>query len=194
MPNAPTFILASASPRRRDLLASIGLIPSEVIPADIDETPHKNEVPRDYALRVATEKAQLIASRHPDAIILAADTVVACGRRILPKGENEAIARDCLKLLSGRRHRVMTGLCVIASNHAPACRVVETTVRFRRLKPADINWYIATGEWEGKAGAYAIQGAAQAFIPFINGSYSNAVGLPLAEVQAMLASLRITRQ
>jgi len=192
----PSFILASASPRRRDLLAAIGRAPDRIIPADIDETPGKGERARDYAARMAREKAQTVAAAHPDAVILAADTVVACGRRILPKTEDEASARACLQLLSGRRHRVMTGVCVMhpASRSDPSpeeksmiLRLVTTVVKCRRLVEEDIDWYIQTGEWQGKAGGYAIQGAAQAFIPFINGSYSNVVGLPLAEVYTMMS-------
>lgn len=206
------FILASASPRRRDLLASIGIIPGAIIPADIDETPRKQEKPLDYVARMAREKAQAVAALHPGTPVLAADTIVVCGRRIVPKAEDAATARKCLAILSGRRHRVMTGVCLthpsprlrgeVRRGESPhphpnpppqagegmTVRCVTTIVKFRRLTPADIDWYIATGEWDGKAGGYAIQGAAQAFIPFINGSYSNVVGLPLAEVRGMLGS------
>lgn len=191
MPN-PSFILASASPRRRDLLASVGVVPDSILPANIDESPHPHEMPPVYAQRIAREKVQAIATKHPDSIILAADTIVVCGRRILPKGEDEATARQCLKLLSGRRHRVMTAMALHRPGQPIAERIVTTTVRFRRLNAQDMDWYIATGEWEGKAGSYAIQGAAQAFIPFINGSYSNVVGLPLCEAQTLLSSLDST--
>lgn len=179
------LILASASPRRLALLASIGIVPNEVIPADIDETPLPQEVPRDYARRIARGKAQKIAALHPQACILAADTVVAVGRRILPKGEDADTARHCLRLLSGRRHRVLTGVCMITPQGMRE-KLVETAVRFARLDEAGIEAYIQSGEWEGKAGAYAIQGAAQRFIPSINGSYTNVVGLPLTEVSVML--------
>ncbi len=180
------FILASASPRRLALLASVGIAPDHVIPADLDETPHKGELPRDYVQRVAREKAQAVAITCPHARILAADTVVAVGRRILPKAEDDATARDCLRLLSGRRHRVFTAVCMLLPDGSPREKLVETVVQFARLTPSMIDDYIATGEWDGKAGGYAIQGAAQAFIPFIRGSYSNVVGLPLAEVALML--------
>jgi len=182
----PPLILASASPRRLMLLEQIGVLPNLVVPAEIDETPHKAETPHDSTARVAREKAEQVALTYPDALILAADTVVACGRRILPKAEDEATARQCLTLLSGRRHRVLTAIALTYQGSA-STRLVTTMVRFRRLSASDIAGYLATGEWEGKAGGYAIQGAAQAFIPAINGSYSSVVGLPLAEVQVMLA-------
>ena len=186
--SAPKLILASASPRRRELLASIGIVPDEILPADIDETPHKGELPAAYVQRVAAEKCAAIAARHPQALVVAADTVVALGRRILPKGESEAITRNCLQLLSGRRHKVMTAIALQAPGIAMKVKRVETVVKFRRLSNADIEAYIQSGEWEGKAGGYAIQGRAQAFIPFINGSYSNVVGLPLVEAQQMLTA------
>ena len=179
------LILASASPRRLQLLKQIGITPDEIIPADIDETPRKAELPALYAQRVAEEKATLVAQSHPDAIILAADTVVACGRRILPKAEDEATAGKCLALLSGRRHRVYTAVCMIAGGKTHT-RLVHTHVRFSRLSKEDIAAYIASGEWRGKAGGYAIQGVAEMFIPWINGSFSNVVGLPLAETSQML--------
>jgi len=181
----PHFILASASPRRLDLLKQIGIIPDEAIAADIDETPHKNELPAIYAQRVAEEKATFVAEKYPQAIILAADTVVACGRRILPKAEDEKAARKCLELLSGRRHRVYTAVCVIADGKKQN-RLAQTHVRFNRIAEKEISHYIASGEWQGKAGGYAIQGLAEAFIPWIGGSYSNVVGLPLSETRAML--------
>ena len=186
------FILASASPRRKALLEQIGITPDHILPADIDETPYPNESASAYVMRVASEKAAAIAANKPGAFILAADTVVACGRRILPKAEDEQTARDCLKLLSGRRHRVMTGCCLMSGNQTLYKKRIETVVRFRRLTQADIDWYIATNEWDGKAGGYGIQGAAQAFIPFINGSFSGVVGLPLAEIQTALANQGIS--
>lgn len=180
------LILASASPRRLDLLKQIGIVPNSVIPADIDETPGKIELPRDYALRVATAKAHCVATAHPGAFILSADTVVAAGRRILPKAEDETQARACLKILSGRRHDVLNGICVIAPNGRVHTRITETTVKFSRLHPDDIDAYIASGEWQGKAGGYAIQGLAAGFIPFIGGSYSTVVGLSLYDTLHLL--------
>ncbi len=175
------FILASASPRRLQLLQQIGIAPDQTISADIDETSRMAELPDKYALRMAEAKASVIAKKYPDAIVLAADTVVAAGRRILPKAEDEATARKCLKLLSGRRHRVYTAVCVNKKS-----RVVMTAVRFNRLDDKTIDRYIASGEWRGKAGGYAIQGLAESFIPWISGSYSNVVGLPLAETAHLL--------
>lgn len=180
------FILASASPRRLELLAQIGITPAQIVAAEIDETPRKTELPAIYALRMAQEKAAAVAAIHPDASILAADTVVACGRRILGKAKDERMARQFLELLSGRRHRVYTSVCLYHSG-ATRCKTVMTQVRFKRLHAAEITAYLATGEWQDKAGAYAIQGQAAAFIPWISGSYSNVVGLPLAEVTHLLA-------
>ena len=183
------LILASASPRRLELLRQIGVVPVRTEPADIDETPRKDEPPEAYALRMAGEKAQRIASRFADHAVLAADTVVHCGRRILPKAEDEGVARACLKRLSGRRHRVITGVALMAAGKL-RLKAVLTMVRFKRLTANEIDTYIAGGEWQGKAGGYAIQGSAAAFIPAINGSYSNVVGLPLAEVKMMLEAGR----
>ena len=184
--NKPVFILASASPRRKDLLATIGIIPDKIIPANIDEAPKKGEAPQLYSKRIAGEKAQLVAEQYPDAVILAADTVVACGQRILPKAEDEKTARECLKLLSGKRHRVYTSVAVYAKDKLQH-HTSMTFVQFARLSPKDIDHYIASGEWEGKAGGYAIQGLAGAFIPRINGSISNVIGLPLERTRHMLA-------
>ena len=178
------LILASASPRRRDLLAQIGVVPDAVRPSDIDETPRKGELPRAYAERLAAEKAR-VAELAPDEVVLAADTVVAVGRRILGKAGDAADARGFLELISGRRHRVMTAVAVRSTERVWA-RCVETSVKMKRLSPAEIDGYIASGEWRDKAGAYAIQGIAGAFIPSINGSYSNVVGLPLAETAGLL--------
>ena len=186
----PSLILASASPRRIELLAQIGIVPAEIIPADINETPHKNELPHLYAARVAAEKAAVIAAHNPDSVVLAADTVVACGRRILPKAEDESTARTCLALLSGKRHRVYTAVCIIAGEKTRN-KTVVTRVRFARLSQKEISAYIATNQWHGKAGGYAIQGAAARFIPAINGSFSNVVGLPIAETSTMLAMVGI---
>jgi len=157
-----------------------------VDPAHIDEAPLKSELPRPHAERLAVAKAEAVAPRHPGAVILAADTVVACGRRILPKAEDEATARRCLALLSGRRHRVFGGVCLIGPDGRRAVRVVETQVTFARLSHTQVEDYIAGGEWHGKAGGYAIQGRAAAFVSRIGGSYSNVVGLPLHETDKLL--------
>jgi len=180
------LILASASPRRVQLLEQIGVTPDQIIPADIDETPLKAELPRDHALRLAQQKAEAIAADHPNAYILAADTVVACGRRILPKAENEQQARDCLALLSGRRHHVYGGIALITPEGKTHTRLADTIVQFKRLTAAEIDAYITSGEWDGKAGGYAIQGLAATYIKFIRGSYSNVVGLSLYDTMTML--------
>jgi septum formation protein len=179
------LVLASASPRRLDLLRQIGLEPAAIDPADTDETPAAAEVPRAYALRMAIAKLAVVAPRHPGATVLAADSVVAVGRRILPKAETEAEARHCLALLSGRRHRVLGGVAVGSAGRVTA-RLVETVVRFKRLEPSEVEGYIRSDEWRGKAGGYAIQGRAAAFVAFLSGSYSNVVGLPLFETAALL--------
>lgn len=180
------LILASASPRRRDLLRQIGIVPAEILAADLDETPQKAELPRALALRLCQAKAAAVAKLRPAALVLAADTVVGLGRRILPKAETPEEVTDCLKLLSGRRHTVTTGLCLIHPDGRTVARVVETKVRLRRLAAAEIAAYVASGEGLGKAGGYAIQGRAEAFIPWIGGSYSNVVGLPLTETAGLL--------
>lgn len=184
----PALILASASPRRKDLLARIGVVADAIVPADIDETPHKDELPLAYVKRVAASKARAVGTQHPNDIVLAADTTVACGRRILGKPEDAEQARAFLRLLSGRRHHVMTAVAVYA-NGVLQQKCVDTVVKFRRLSAADIEAYVATGEWEGKAGAYGIQGAAETFIPWIRGSHSAVVGLPLNETQQLLRSV-----
>lgn len=189
MPSAASLVLASASPRRVALLEQIGIRPARVVPAEIDETPLRGELPLAYAKRIAAAKIAAVAPAHPGVFLLAADTVVACGRRILPKAEDEATARRCLALLSGRRHRVLGGVEILAPDGRRARRLVTTVVEFKRLTEAEIVEYLAAGEWQGKAGGYAIQGRAAAFIPAINGSYSNVVGLPLAETWAMLQGL-----
>jgi septum formation protein len=181
--------LASASPRRYDLLCQVGLPPDIVEPADVDETALSGELPAPHARRLAAEKAAAVRPRHPEAVVLGADTVVACGRRILPKPEDAGTAEACLRLLSGGRHRVFGGICVIAPDGRRSERLVTTIVKFRRLSPEEIDDYIASGEWEGKAGGYAIQGRAAAFIPWINGSYPNVVGLPVCEVARSLRGL-----
>jgi septum formation protein len=177
------LILASASPRRLALLAQIGITPDEVIGADIDETPLTKETPRALALRLARAKAEAVEAR--DARVLAADTVVAVGRRVLPKAETEAEARACLALLSGRAHRVYTAVA-LKTQAGLHTRLVETRVTFKRLSPAQIDAYIASGEWKGKAGGYAAQGLAGRFITRIVGSYSSIVGLPLFETANLL--------
>lgn len=186
----PKLILASASPRRLALLAQIGIVPDLVRAADLDETPLKNELPRAHAIRLAREKARSIqegiAGVERDCFVLGADTVVACGRRILPKAETEQQARECLALLSGRAHRVYTGVALVSPDGKVHERISETRVTFKRLSDAEINIYIAGGEWQGKAGGYAVQGEAAAFIRLLNGSYSGVVGLPLFEVNALL--------
>jgi len=183
------LVLASASPRRLDLLRQIGISPSRVDPAAIEETPLKDELPPAHVRRVAEAKLDAVAPRHAGSFVLAADTVVACGRRILPKAEDGAVARRCLELLSGRRHRVLGAVALRAPDGRTLRRLVTTTVQFKRLSAGEIERYLASGEWQGKAGGYAIQGLAAAFIPTINGSYSNVVGLPLAETWAMLQGL-----
>ena len=183
------LVLASASPRRLELLRQIGLEPDAVVPAEIDETPRPRELPPKYVLRLAEGKADAVARLKPGAFVLAADTAVVCGRRILPKAEDEATALRCLDLLSGRRHRVMTGIAVVTPDGRRRSRIVTSSVRLKLLGPADKRAYLATGEWHGKAGGYAIQGHAARLIPWIEGSYSNIVGLPLAEAADLLAGL-----
>ncbi len=178
------LILGSASPRRRDLLAQIGVVPDEVRAVEIDETPAKGELPRAYVERMARAKAEALAA-GPDELVLAADTEVSIGRRILGKPVDEAEAVQFLLLLSGRRHRVTTALCLKLGERMWRRRV-ETRVRFKRLSDAEVSAYIRSGEWRGKAGGYAIQGLAGAFIPEINGSYTTVVGLPLTETAALL--------
>ena len=188
LPAAP-LVLASASPRRLKLLQQVGIQPADVDPADVDETPRRRELPHHYARRVASEKLDAVAARHPGAFLLAADTVVAVGRRILPKPETEDEARRCLELLSGRRHRVLGAVAVQAPDGRRAEKLVTTAVFFKRLSDEELRRYLAGGEWRGKAGGYAIQGAAAAFVPWINGSYSNVVGLDLAMVHGLLEGL-----
>jgi septum formation protein len=182
----PPLVLASASPRRLDLLRQIAIVPAKVDPADVDESPRPGELPSPHALRLAEAKAALVAGRHPGCFVLAADTVVACGRRILPKAEDSRTARRCLTLLSGRRHHVHGGVCVITPAGKVLSRVVDTVVIFKRLDEGELDAYLASGEWEGKAGGYAIQGLAATLVRYVSGSYSNIVGLPLFETAAML--------
>jgi septum formation protein len=181
------FVLASASPRRLELLRQIGIEPDLVDPPHIDETPLKTELPDKHALRLAVEKARVVAARHPRSFVLAADTVVACGRRILPKTDAEDEARQCLALISGRRHRVHGGIALVAPDGRATTRLAESVVAFKRLSRQEIEAYVASGEWRGKAGGYAIQGLAAAHVRFLSGSYSNVVGLSLYDVSQMLA-------
>ena len=183
---APPLVLASASPRRLDLLRQVGFEPTEIDAPDVDETPGPRELPRAYALRMAAAKLAAVAPRHPGALIVAADCVVVCSRRILPKAETEAEARACLDRLSGRRHRVLGAVAVRYPDGASRKRLVETVVRFKRLEQAEIDDYLGCGEWRGKAGGYAIQGRAARFVDFVSGSYSNVVGLPLFETVKLL--------
>jgi septum formation protein len=183
------LVLASASPRRVELLGRIGIKPDIVAPADIDETPLKDERPRGLALRLAEGKAAAVAPAHPGAFILAADTVVGVGRRILPKTETEAEERECLRLLSGRSHDVFTGVAVIGSDGRKASRVVACRVTFKRLSHSEVEGYVAHGDWRGKAGGYAVQTRAASFVTDISGSYTSIVGLPLYETVALLEGL-----
>ena len=182
------LVLGSASPRRRDLLAQIGVVPDEISPADIDETPCPGELPRPYVERMAREKNLAVAA---DGLVLTADTTVSAGRRILGKPEDAAEAAQFLLLLSGRRHRVTTSV-VARVGDVTRQRTVETRVKLKRLSDAEISAYIRSGEWQGKAGGYAIQGMAAAFVPEIHGSYTNVVGLPLTETAALLTGLGYT--
>ena len=180
------FVLASASPRRVELLAQIGITPTEIIPADIDETPRKHERPRNYVMRMASEKAAAIPNDLP---ILAADTSVICGQRILGKPENADDARKMLTMLGGRRHVVITAISLKIGDQIET-RAVETKIKMKRLSPHELDRYIASHEWQGKAGGYAIQGLAAAFITWLQGSYSNVVGLPLAETSTLLGRIK----
>jgi len=180
------LILASSSPRRRQLLAQVAIRPDQIDPADIDERPLPHELPLRHAERLAAAKARLVAQRHPDAFVLGADTVVGCGRRILPKAETIDEARRCLELLSGRRHRVHGGIALVTPQGKLAQRRVATIVAMKRLTAREIEDYLASEEWRGKAGGYAIQGLAARFVRAIIGSYSNVVGLPLFETIALL--------
>ncbi len=189
----PKFVLASGSPRRLSLISQAGIEPDSLRPADLDETPNKGELPRACANRLARAKAEAALEAvqadedFAGAYILAADTVVAVGRRILPKAELIDEASQCLRLLSGRNHRVYTGVCLVTPRGGFRQRLVETRVRFKRLSAEDIEAYLASGEWQGKAGGYAVQGLAGAFVVKIVGSYTNVVGLPLYESIALLA-------
>ncbi len=195
-PRKPALVLASASPRRLALLAQAGIVPDAVLATDIDETVEKGELPRVHALRLAAQKARAAAARWPssshgggDAYILSADTVVGCGRRILPKAETAGAVHDCLKLLSGRRHQVITAVTLIAPGGRSITRAALTRVSFRRLAAVEIESYAACGEGLGKAGGYAIQGRAEIFVKEIAGAYSTVVGLPLSLTVGLLEGM-----
>jgi septum formation protein len=192
-PTDTPIVLASASPRRLELLRQIGLEPDRIEPADIDETPLRRETPRLAAVRLARAKAEAAHARAPDAYVLAADTVVAVGRRILPKAETPEEARACLALLSGRAHRVLTAVAAIGPDGRSAERLSETRVRFKRLTRAETEAYLEGGEWRGKAGGYAVQGAAGGFVTALMGSYTGVVGLPLYETRCVLEGLGFRR-
>ena len=183
------LVLASASPRRLELLAQIGLRPHSVVAAELDETPRRHETPAQLARRLASDKMAQISKKMPDCHVLGADTVVAAGRRILPKPGDREEARRCLELLSGRRHHVFTAVAATAPGGPFRVRLVDSVVAFKRLAPAEIDWYLESGEWRGKAGGYAIQGRAGRFVRFLRGSYSNVVGLPLFETANLLEGL-----
>jgi septum formation protein len=183
------LVLASASPRRLDLLRQIGLEPDAVEAAEVDESPLKDETPRLLATRLAVAKAQSVAAKHAGSHVLGADTVVALGRRVLPKAADEAEVRACLELLSGRAHRVLTGVCAIGPDGRRAQRLVESRLHFKRLTPTEIESYVRCGEGLGKAGGYGVQGRAGAFVIALQGSYSGVVGLPLYEVGNLLSGL-----
>ncbi|TXM71472.1 Maf-like protein [Methylobacterium sp. WL69] len=191
-PQAARLVLASASPRRLALLQQVGIEPDALLPADVDETPRKSETPRELARRLARDKLGVAgdAARRRDdmrqAFVVAADTVVAVGRRVLPKAEVADEAADCLRLLSGRQHRVYTAVCVLSPKGTRRERLVETRVRFKRLSGREIEAYIASEEWRGKAGGYAIQGLAAAFVVKLVGSHSGVIGLPLYETLSLL--------
>jgi septum formation protein len=178
------LVLASQRPRRLELLARLGIVPDAVTPADIDETPRKGELPIPYARRMSAAKAAAVA--EPRALTLAADVVVACGRRILPKTETEAEARACLELLCGRRHRVHCAVSLVDGEGMARHRLSTSIVAFKRLSAEEIGAYLASGEWHGKAGGYAIQGRAEALVRWLSGSYSGVMGLPLYETRALL--------
>lgn len=186
MTDVPSIILASASPRRVELLARLGIVADAIDPAHIDESPLKAEIPHLYARRMAAEKALAVAARHSGSLVLAADTVVAVGRRILPKAETEAEARACLTLISGRRHRVLSAVTLIDMQGRAHHRLSTSILTFKRLGQEEIASYLESGEWHGKAGGYAIQGRAEAFVRHLSGSHSGVMGLPLYETRALL--------
>ena len=183
------FILASSSQRRLELLSQIGVKPDFILSPNIDEKIFSKELPRIYVERMSLEKNRVFQQKYPQSIILTADTVVSVGRRILPKTMDVNLAEECLKLISGRRHKVFTSFTVYTPNNSLKRKTIQSIIKFKRLHPDEIRYYLATKEWEGKAGGYAIQGIAASFINFISGSYSNVVGLPLAELYRVLISI-----
>ena len=186
----PALVLASTSPRRLELLTRIGVVPARIASPDIDESPLRGEVPRAYVGRLAESKA-LAVERAAGEVVLAGDTTVAVGRRILEKPADEADLRRMLGLLSGRRHHVYSGICLVGTDGRPRVRVVDTVVAFKVLSAGEIDWYVASGEGMGKAGGYAIQGKAEAFVRFLSGSHSNVVGLPLHETRNLLTGVGV---
>lgn len=183
------LILASASPARKALLESAGFTPDKIIPADIDETPRKGEKPGAYVKRLALEKAQAIQKQHPDAFIIAADTVAVSGAKIIGKPDDRAHAKRIITHFGGRRHRVITGLCILAPMGKKTHKLIESTVKCRRITESELEWYLDSGEWEGKSGCYGLQGRASCFIEWINGSYSSIIGLPVSETVSALRSM-----
>ena len=182
------FILASSSPQRKKLLETIGITPDDIVPANIDETPKKNEKPKDFALRMSKEKALSVAKNNLNSFILSGDTIVAAGRRIIGKPSSKNEAEKILKLLSGRRHRVLSAFTLIKPDCSEITKVVVSRVKFSRLSDKEINEYLDTNEWQGKAGGYAIQGRASAFVPWISGSYTGVMGFPMNEIKNVLES------
>ena len=182
------FILASSSPQRKKLLETIGIIPDDIVPANIDETPKKNEKPKDFALRMSKEKGLSVAKNNLNSFILSGDTIVAAGRRIIGKPSSKNEAEKILKLLSGRRHRVLSAFTLIKPDCSEITKVVVSRVKFSRLSDKEINEYLDTNEWQGKAGGYAIQGRASAFVPWISGSYTGVMGFPMNEIKNVLES------
>ena len=182
------FILASSSPQRKKLLETIGITPDDIVPANIDETPKKNEKPKDFALRMSKEKALSVAKNNLNSFILSGDTIVAAGRRIIGKPSSKNEAEQILKLLSGRRHRVLSAFTLIKPDCSEITKVIVSRVKFSRLSDKEINEYLDTNEWQGKAGGYAIQGRASAFVPWISGSYTGVMGFPMNEIKNVLES------
>ena len=183
------LILASSSPRRKELLESLGILPSKIMHPDIDESPLKGEGVREYVKRIAVGKARVIHAQLPNSYVLAADTVVEMSRQILLKASDREEAQSMLTRLSGRRHRVYTGICVLSPEGKEASKIVLTRISFKRMSEQELNLYLDSGEWEGKAGAYSIQGSAARFVKNLNGSYTNVVGLPLYETDCLLKGI-----
>jgi septum formation protein len=186
--NNQALILASSSPRRLALLEQVHIIPDQIISPDIDETPEEGEIPKNLVKRLAIEKALMVSENNKDSFILAGDTIVVCGRKIIGKAENEKELKNHLRLLSGRRHKVLSGIAVVDPNGNVRSKVCETIIKFKRLTRKEVQEYIQSKEWENKAGGYGIQGYADCFIKFIRGSYSNVVGLPLYDTMQLLKS------